>query len=98
MWQAPGFSVVASLKALRTTSGIASSSFSDQAHLVIGSNMPTTSMFWWLSLWRRLSAAWPVSAIIGARSMLPSATPVTRLEAPGPRVARQTPASPVSRP
>ena len=40
----------------------------------------------------------PVSTIIGARSMFPSATPVTRFVAPGPSVPRHTPALPVRRP
>ena len=98
IWQAPGFSVVASLQALRTISGMLSGFTTMWAHLVIGRNMPTTSIAWWLSLCRRLLSAWPVSARTGARSMFASATPVTRLAAPGPRVPRQTPTSPVRRP
>ena len=39
-----------------------------------------------------------VMATSGAPSELASATPVMRLVAPGPSVARQTPARPVSRP
>ena len=52
--------------------------------------MATTSMTWWDSLWSRVVAPWPVSTIIGERSMLASATPVSRLVAPGPRVPRAT--------
>ena len=40
----------------------------------------------------------PVMATSGAPSELASATPVIRFVAPGPSVARQTPAFPVSRP
>src|SRR5262245_18316963 len=98
MWQAPGFSAVASLNALRTTSGMLSGCQTACAHLVTGLNMLTTSMAWWLSLWSLLLSACPVMTTIGARSMFESATPVIRLVAPGPSVPRQTPASPVSRP
>ena len=95
---APGFSVSATLKALRTISGILSGCRTVCAHFVMGRNMETESMFWWLSLWSRAVSAWPMMQTSGARSMLASATPVTRLVAPGPRVPRQTPDLPVRRP
>ena len=57
MWQAPGFSARASLNALRTTSGMLAGLMIDWFHLVTGSNMPTTSMAWWLSLCCRAVAA-----------------------------------------
>ena len=95
---APGFSASAVLNALRTTSGTVPASQMVCAHLVIGANMATESMFWWLSLCRRRVLPWPMMHTTGERSMLASATPVTRLVAPGPRVPRQTPALPVSRP
>ena len=98
MMQAPGFSASAVLNALRITSGIVLALRIECAHLLIGWYMAIASMFWWLSLCSRYVPACPRMATTGARSMLASAMPVTRLVAPGPRVARQTPALPVSRP
>ena len=98
MWHAPGFSVSASLKALRMTSGITAETSSRVFHLVSGRSDSTMSTYWCDSLWMRSRPAWPVMATRGARSRLASATPVARLVAPGPSVARQTPARPVSRP
>ena len=92
------FPASAVLNALRTTSGTVPASQMVCAHLVIGANMAIESMFWWLSLCRRRVLPWPMTHTSGARSMLASATPVTRLVAPGPRVPRHTPALPVSRP
>ncbi len=94
----PGFSASACLNALRTTSGTISGARSWLLYLEIGSNNATRSRYWWLSLCMRVVAACPAMATRGARSMLASATPVTRLVAPGPRVAKQTPGLPVSRP
>ena len=68
------------------------------AHLVIGANMATESMFWWLSLCSRRVLPCPMMHTTGERSMFASATPVTRFVAPGPRVPRHTPAFPVNRP
>ena len=98
MKAAPGFSVCATLKALRTTSETISGSRICVAYLVIGWNMFTRSRIWWLSLCRRVVAPCPAMATIGARSMLASATPVMRLVAPGPSVDMHTPARPVRRP
>ncbi len=95
---APGFSVCATLNALRTTSGTIAGSRICVAYLVIGWNMLTRFRIWWLSLCSRVVAPWPAIATTGARSMLASATPVIRLVAPGPSVAMQTPARPVRRP
>jgi len=67
------------------------------AHLVIGLNIPTTSIAWWLYLCQRSVPAWPVIAISGTRSMLAFATPVTRFALPGPSVPRHAPDSPVRR-
>ena len=98
MWVAPGFSVSATLNALRTTSGMIAGSCSRAFHLVIGRMIRMTSMYWCDSLCIRSRSPWPVSATSGARSRKASATAVTRLVAPGPSVPRQTPAWPVSRP
>ncbi len=94
----PGFSATATLKAFLTTSVILSAERIDWDHLEIGRIIATESMFWWLSLCRRLVDPCPMIATTGARSMFASASPVTKLVAPGPRVARQTPAFPVRRP
>ncbi len=98
MWQAPGFSSWATLNAFRTTSGMTSPVSIWVFHFVKGRNASTMSTYWWDSLWRRPRASWPVIATTGARSRLASARPVVRFVAPGPRVARHTPARPVSRP
>ena len=95
---APGFSDSATLKALRTTSGMMSGEVTRAFHFVIGRNSPTRSMNWCDSLCIRSRAAWPVSATTGARSRKASPMGVTRFIAPGPSVPRQTPARPVSRP
>ncbi len=97
-WQAPGFSASAILKALRMTSGITTGISARVFHLVSGRMCSTMSRYWCDSLWMRSRPACPVMATSGAWSRLASATPVTRLVAPGPRVARHTPARPVSRP
>jgi hypothetical protein len=102
LWSAPARRVLCATRGAPSTSAAARSSgtacWTDCAHFVIGRNKDTTSMCWWLSLCMRLVPAWPVITTIGARSMLASATPVTRLVAPGPSVPRHTPAVPVSRP
>src|ERR1700694_4765152 len=95
MKAAPGFSVCATLKALRTISAVMPGSSTCVLYLVIGWNMFTRSRIWWLSLCRRVVAPCPAIATIGARSMLASATPVMRLVAPGPRVDMQKPPPPV---
>src|SRR5438105_2128974 len=97
-WQAPGFSVSATLNAFRTASATTEATSSRVFHLVIGRNMSTTLTYWCDSLWMRSRAAWPVIATTGARSRFASATPVMRLVAPGPSVARHTPARPLRRP
>ncbi len=48
-WVAPGFSYSATLNALRTASVTTSGEAMAVFHFVIGRNMLTTSMFWWLS-------------------------------------------------
>ena len=82
---APGFSVRGSQTAFLTTSGIVFGCKMLVAHFVTGSNIATTSMIWCDSLCKRCEEPCPVSTSMGARSMLASATPVTRLVAPGPR-------------
>ena len=97
-WHAPGFSASATLNALRTASGMIEAISSRVFHFVIGRNMSTTLTYWCDSLWIRSRPACPVMATTGARSRFASAMPVMRFVAPGPSVARHTPARPVSRP
>ena len=98
-WVAPGFSEAAMLNALRTASGTMRGWCRRVFHLVMGRSISTVSMNWWVvSLCMPARPVWPVSATSGAWSSVASPTPVARLLAPGPRVARQTPGLPVRRP
>ena len=90
--------MAATEKALRTASGMMRGSWTGAFHLVIGLNISTTSMYWWVSLCMPESSTCPVRATMGALSSVASAMPVARLVAPGPSVARQTPGLPVRRP
>jgi hypothetical protein len=63
----------------------------------IGMVMPNTSSSWNASVPIRPVATWPVMQTIGTESSIASAMPVTRLEAPGPEVATQTPTRPLAR-
>ena len=64
--------------------------------LVIGSVMPQMSASWKASVPMAGLGTWPVMATIGTLSMYASAIGVTRLVAPGPEVAMQTPTRPVA--
>ena len=64
--------------------------------LVIGIVMPRMSASWKASVPMAALATWPVIATIGTESMCASAIGVTRLVAPGPDVAMQTPTLPVT--
>ena len=98
-WVAPGFSAAAMLNALRTASGTMRGWWMRVFHLVMGRSISTVSMNWCVvSLCMPARPVWPVSATSGAWSSVASPTPVARLLAPGPRVARHTPGLPVSRP
>ena len=59
--------------------------------------IPWMSDSWNASFPRRLVGTWPVRATSGIESMYAVAIPVTRLQAPGPEVARQTPTVPEAR-
>ncbi len=65
--------------------------------LVIGRVMPIMSASWKASLPIRCVLTWPLMATMGTLSMLAVAMAVTRLVAPGPLVATQTPGRPVAR-
>ena len=98
-WVAPGFSAAAMLNALRTASATMRGWWRRVFHLVMGRSISTVSMNWCVvSLCMPARPVWPVSATSGAWSSVASPMPVARLLAPGPRVARQTPGLPVSRP
>ena len=58
--------------------------------------MPAISISWKLSRPRRLTATLQVIATTGMESIHAVAIPVTRLVAPGPDVAMQTPTLPVA--
>ena len=59
--------------------------------------MPKTSVSWNALLPMNFEKTWPVMATSGVLSINASAMQVTRLVAPGPLVAMQTPALPVAR-
>ena len=98
MWVAPGFSLSAYLKERRTISLIFSGFTTILVRLVMGSNILVRFRNWCEVMCIRSVPTWPVIATSGAPSESASATPVTRLVAPGPSVARHTPACPVSLP
>ena len=64
--------------------------------LVVEAAMEQMSHSWNASLPRDARATCPVMATIGTESALAPMIPVTRLVAPGPEVATQTPTLPVT--
>jgi hypothetical protein len=86
------------LNALRSISGAASGVATSADHLVAGANIATRSTLWCDSLNVRSMPTWADSATTGVELVVASATPSSRLMAPGPSVAEQTPARPVRRP
>src|SRR5260221_647855 len=69
-----------------------------RAILVSGGMVETMSRTWNSAcLWLKIPF-WPVIITIGMAPSSAKAAPVVRFNAPGPRVARQTPGLPVSRP
>ena len=71
-------------------------SFTMTFHFVQDLEMPTMSASWKASVPMAALGTWPVMATIGTESMYASAMGVTRLVAPGPDVAMQTPTLPVA--
>ena len=98
IWVAPGLPLSAYLNASRQISEIVSGLMTTFDRLVMGLNMAERSRYWWLVNCMSSLETCPVMATSGAPSRNASATPVTRFVAPGPSVARQTPARPVRRP
>src|SRR5260370_27034756 len=91
-YTAPGRSVWASLNAFRIISGTATGVATSSDHLVTGANIDTRSTPWWDSLYRRFMPTCADTATRGVELVVASATPRSRLIAPGPRVAEHTPA------
>ena len=83
--------------ALRTVAARSSTRCTMKLCLVIGIVMPAMFTSWNESLPSRSLETLPVMATTGTLSMYAVAMPVTRLVAPGPLVARQTPVFPVLR-
>ena len=64
---------------------------------MIARDTSTIGVSWNASVPITCRGTWPVTAINGTESILASASPVTRLSAPGPEVAITTPGLPVAR-
>ena len=92
----PGRPVAARWKASAIRCGISSALVTRKLCLVTGIVMPRMSASWKASVPIAALGTWPVMATIGTESMCASASGVTRLVAPGPDVAMQTPTLPVA--
>ena len=93
----PGRPSTAIASASRTASASSSTSSTSTLCFVIGWVIPMMSVSWNASRPSIARGTWPVIATTGVLSMCAVARPVTRLVAPGPEVATQTPARPVAR-
>jgi hypothetical protein len=83
-------------KAEATASAMSAALVTRKLCLVIGMVMPRMSASWKASVPMAALPTCPVIATIGTESMCASAIGVTRLVAPGPEVAMQTPTFPVT--
>ncbi len=92
----PGRPVAAMWKASAMVRAMSSALVTRKLCFVIGIVMPQMSASWKASVPIALEATWPVIATSGTESMWASAIGVTRLVAPGPEVAMQTPTLPVA--
>ena len=90
----PGRPERAIWKASRTAGAMSSARVTRKLCLVMGRVMPVMSISWKASVPRTLEETWPVMATMGMLSSMAVARPVTRLVAPGPDVAMQTPTRP----
>ena len=77
--------------------GMSSARVTRKLCLVIGKVMPRMSASWKASVPMAGLFTWPVIATMGTESMYALAMAVTRLVAPGPDVAMQTPTRPVAK-
>ena len=78
------------------TCGMSSALVTRKLCLVMGKVIPRMSASWKASVPMAAELTCPVMATMGTESMSASARGVTRLVAPGPLVAMQTPTRPVS--
>ena len=79
-----------------TTRGISSGCWIMKECLTIGIVMPIVSASWKPSVPSSSVRTWPVKNTTGTESIIASVIGVTRLVAPGPEVAQQTPTLPVA--
>jgi len=93
---APGRPVWAMWNASAIIRGMSSPWETRKLCLVIGIVMPEMSASWKPSVPMSAVPTWPVMATMGTESICASASGVTRLVAPGPDVAMQTPTLPVA--
>ncbi len=92
----PGRPVEARWKASATRLGISSGEVTRNECFTNGMVEPTMSASWKASVPMEVEPTWPVMATMGTESMWASPMAVTRLVAPGPEVATQTPTPPVA--
>ncbi len=92
----PGRPVDARWKASAIARGISRASVTSMLCFVTGMVMPVMSASWNASVPMSARVCCPVIATTGTESMCASASGVTRLVAPGPEVAMQTPTLPVA--
>ena len=85
------------LKARRIDAASLFTSLTIKLYLVMGRVIPAMSISWKESFPRSGSPTLQVIATSGIESICAVAMPVTRLVAPGPLVAKQTPTFPVAR-
>ena len=93
----PGRPSFAIWNALRIVGANSSGDLQIKLCLVIGIVTPLISISWKASLPKALTPTLAVKATKGIESIMAVAIPVTRLVAPGPLVAIQTPTLPVAR-
>src|SRR3977135_4260626 len=91
---APGRPDSAARNALDTTSTIVCGDCTIALNFVPGFKIDTESIVWWICFRASDVATAPPSATTGSPSELAVASPVPRLETPGPEVAIPTPGLP----
>lgn len=94
----PGLPSIASVHAAASSAGTDDARRIRRERLVTGANSAVSGRYWKSPSGSPSSGRCALIAIIGQRPRCACATPVIRLVAPGPRVEKQTPGLPVSRP
>ena len=94
----PGRSDMATVNAVSTTLGRSSASSTSTTHLARSSKNDVYSISWNASRPRWDRPTWPTNRIMGVEHWSAVCTPMEALVAPGPRVTKQIPGRPVSRP